>query len=60
MAALSGAKHHNAKMTAAKVRQARKTHAGGKKTIKALAEKYGVANQTMWAIIHRKTWKDVT
>lgn len=59
MAARMGAKHHNAKMTTAKVRQARKTHEKGKTTIVALAEKYGVANQTMWAIIHRKTWKEV-
>ncbi len=60
MAALSGSKHHNAKLTAAKVRQARKTHAAGKKSIKALAEKYGVANQTMWAVVHGKTWKSVS
>lgn len=59
MAAKIGAKHHNAKMTTAKVRAARKTYARGKTTIKALAEKYGVANQTMWAIVHGKTWKHV-
>lgn len=59
MAARLGAKHHNAKMTTAKVRAARKAHAKGKTTIRALAEKYGVATQTMWSIVHRQTWKDV-
>lgn len=62
MAARTGSKHHNAKLTPAKVRQARKTWAegSGKKNIKQLAEKYGVANQTMWAALHRKTWVHVS
>ena len=69
MSAKKGAKHHNAKMTAAKVRAARDTYENGswiivdgKKapvTVKALADKYGVTHQTMHAIIKRRTWKDV-
>lgn len=60
MAARQGAKHHSAKLTVAKVRQARKTYAGGKTTVRQLAEKYGVAHQTMWAAIKGQTWKNVT
>lgn len=59
MPAKQGAKHHAAKLTAAKVKQARKSYATGKWTISALAEKYGVRNQTMWAIIRERTWKHV-
>jgi hypothetical protein len=59
MAALQGAKHHNAKMTAAKVRQARKSYDTGKWTISDLARKYGISHQTMWSIVHRKTWAHV-
>lgn len=59
MPARIGAKHHAAKLNAAKVRQARKSHATGKWTIAALAEKYGVAHQTMHAAIHGQTWKHV-
>ncbi len=69
MAARTGAKHHAAKMTVAKVRQARKLYesqardkdTGRRKwTMTSLAEKYGVAHQTMHAILSRKTWKHVT
>jgi hypothetical protein len=56
MAARQGAKHHAAKMTTVKVRQARKSYATGKWTITALAEKYGVAHQTMYSILHHLTW----
>lgn len=59
MAARQGAKHHAAKMTTAKVRQARKSYETGKWTIKALAEKYGVSHQSMHALLNRKTWKHV-
>lgn len=59
MPAHSGAKHHAAKLTVAKVRQARKSHATGKWTITSLAAKYGVTHQTMWAAVHRQTWKHV-
>lgn len=59
MAARQGAKHHAAKMTTAKVRQARKSFETGKWTVKALAEKYGITPQSMHAIIKRTTWKHV-
>lgn len=60
-----GAKHHAAKMTAAKVRQARKSYEvrdryGNRKwTIAALARKYGVTAPSMRAILDRRTWKHV-
>lgn len=60
MTAKMGAKHHLAKMTNAKVRQARKSYDTGKWTIRALADKYGVAPQTMHAIVNRKTWRHVS
>lgn len=60
MTALSGTKHHFAKMTVAKVRQARKSYDTGKWSIAALADKYGVAPQTMHAILQRRTWKHVS
>lgn len=56
MAARPGAKHHNAKLTAAKVRQARKSYATGKWTYQRLAEKYGVSRQAIEHAITRKTW----
>lgn len=52
-----GARHHAAKMTAAKVRQARKSYATGKWTISALAAKYGISRPSMSAIVHETTWK---
>jgi hypothetical protein len=60
MAAKHGAKHHSAKMTTVKVRAARKSFATGKWTNVALAEKYGIAPQSMHAILHRRTWKHVS
>lgn len=69
MSAKKGAKHHNAKMTAATVRAARETYETGRwilvdgkrqpVNIKNLARKYGVSSQTMHAIIRGKTWTDV-
>ncbi|MFD4474597.1 helix-turn-helix domain-containing protein [Streptomyces sp. NPDC058471] len=59
MAAHTGVKHHNAKMTVAKVRQARKSYATGKWSIRRLAEKYGVSHQAMWSVVQRKTWQHV-
>lgn len=70
MAAKSGRDHHNAKMTEATVKAARKTYAtaswvvvDGKRqpvTAENLAKKYGVAKQTMWSLLQRKTWKHVS
>jgi uncharacterized protein YjcR len=54
-----GAKHHNAKMTTAQVRQARKSYATGKWTLQGLADKYGVTRQSMHAVIRRDTWKHI-
>lgn len=55
-----GARHHSAKMTTAKVRQARKSYATGKWTQTALARKYGISTQSMSQILRRDTWKHVT
>jgi hypothetical protein len=66
MVARQGTKHHAAKMTPAKVRQARKSYqvidkkTGKRKwTITKLAHKYGIAHQTMYAILTFRTWKHV-
>lgn len=61
-----GTKHHSAKMTPAKVRQARKSwevrdkHGNRKWTISGLARKYGVSHPSMRAILDRKTWAHVS
>jgi uncharacterized protein YjcR len=66
MPARSGNNHHASKLTAAQVRQARKSYEvrdkqGNRKwSITRLAEKYGVRPQTMHAILNRKTWKHVS
>lgn len=52
-----GAKHHATKMTAAKVRQARKSYATGKWTIAQLAAKYEITWPSMKAILTGRTWK---
>jgi membrane-bound lytic murein transglycosylase B len=59
MGANKGTKHHNSKLTPAKVRAARKTYATGKTTFRKLADKYSVSEQTIWSAITGRTWKDV-
>jgi len=54
-----GAQHWAAKMTAAKVRQARKSYATGRYTIADLARKYEITPPSMGQIIHRRTWRHV-
>lgn len=60
-----GAKHHAAKMTDAKVRQARKSYAirnkrGDRKwTIAALARRYGVSRPAMSDLLNGRTWTHV-
>lgn len=71
MPAIKGNKHHKAVMNEAKVRAARKAYHSGQTTIlvdgkrvpvtlAALAKKYGVAPQTMHAIVTGRTWKHVS
>ncbi|GGR51283.1 MULTISPECIES: hypothetical protein [Streptomyces] len=60
MAARQGAKHHAAKMTTAKVRQARKYYDAGKYTVAALAKKYAVSWTAMNMIVRRESWKHVS
>lgn len=69
MAANKGSKHHGAKMTEAKVRAARKAYQSaswvvldGKRhpvNANTLAQKYGVAHQTMRSILRGDTWGHV-
>ena len=59
MAARPGAKHHNAKMTPAKVRAARKAYATGDWSISALARKYGLSHQSMGSLLKGETWRHV-
>ncbi|MFH8626217.1 hypothetical protein ACH4A8_30780 [Streptomyces vietnamensis] len=60
MAAHQGAKHHAAKMTTAKVRQARKYFDSERMTVAQLAEKYEVSWSTMNHIVRRESWKHVS
>jgi hypothetical protein len=70
MSARPGSKHHNAKLTDATVRAARKTFANGswvmldgKKhpvNISTLARKYGVSHQTMHSALKGQTWRHVS
>ena len=55
--AKAGAKHWSAKLTEAAVRRIRK--AAGKMSMPALARKHGIAIGTVFAIVHRLTWKTV-
>lgn len=70
MPAKKGAKHHNAKLTPASVREARRIFSQGKfliingerhpVTITALARRYGVSHQTMYSAIKGHTWGHVS
>ncbi|WP_432112755.1 hypothetical protein [Streptomyces sp. S1] len=60
MSARQGAKHHAAKMTVAKVRQARKYFDSDRMTVAALAAKYGLTWSAMNQIVRRQTWKHVS
>jgi len=49
-----GETHGNAKLTAENVRELRKSHAEGA-TLRALAEKYGVSNVSIYNAVSGKT-----
>lgn len=55
--ARTGEKHWSSKLNKATVRRIRK--AAGKMSMPALARKHGLAIGTVFAIIHRLTWKSV-
>lgn len=59
MSARPGDKHHNAKMTPASVRAARKLYETGEWTITALARKFNITHQTMGSLLKRQTWRHV-
>jgi hypothetical protein len=70
MAARKGSKHHNAKLTNATVREARRVYANGSwimldgkqhpVNVSNLARKYGVSHQTMYSAIKGHTWRHVS
>lgn len=51
-----GERHHCAKLTWAKVAEARARHAAGE-GLSALAREFNVTPPTMWAALHHRTWK---
>lgn len=59
MAAKAGARNHNAKLTAAKVRRIRNAYATGNYSLADLAKKHGVSPQNVWAVVNRRSWKQV-
>lgn len=70
MPAKQGSAHHNAKMTPASVRAARKAFTRGGRvmvdgkladaTIASLARKYGITHQSMRSILFHETWRHVS
>lgn len=54
----AGTNHHNAKLTPHKVRRIRKLFAGGMKR-KDVAEKFGIHEKNVVAIVHKRTWRHV-
>lgn len=52
-----GEKNHKAKMTEAKVTEARQLYATGEWPQQALVAYFGIAQTTMWRIVTRKAWK---
>ena len=54
-----GEAHQNAVFTEQNIRDMREEYETGGVIQKDLAEKYGVAPRTIWAIVNRKTWAHV-
>lgn len=54
-----GEAHHGAKLTAALVREIRSRFKPGDRVPSAVVREYGVNDGTMWAVIHRRTWKHI-
>ncbi|SRR6266566_703545 len=54
-----GTRTGGAVLTDKLVKEIRKLYATSKWTMKKLAEKYVVAEMTIWAVIHRRNWKHV-
>lgn len=57
---LQGSQHQNAKLTEAKVIEARRLARTGQMKLKALAERYNVSLMGMYAALRGSTWKQVT
>jgi len=53
-----GERQHLAKLTAEKVLEIRARHDKGEPQ-KDIARCYGVTSQSVWAVVHRKTWKHI-
>ncbi len=56
--AKAGEKHWSSRLNEATVRQIRKV--AGRMSMPALAKKYGIAIGTVFAVVHRHTWKSVS
>ena len=54
-----GTDHGNAKLTDGDVREMRRAYAAKEATQCGLATRFGLTQATVWAILHRKTWKHV-
>lgn len=54
-----GSKHGMAKVTEEIVREMRSMYAARTATQTGLAERFGLTQATVWAILHRKTWAHV-
>ena len=54
-----GVDHHNSKLNDDKVKEIRRLYKTGNHTTRSLGLDYGVANPTILAVIHNKTWKHV-
>jgi len=55
-----GSKHGMAKVNDEIVVQMRELYAAKKMTQTGLAERFGLSQATVWAILHRKTWTHVS
>lgn len=56
---IRGEKHPSSKMTQEKVLDIRKRHADKTASLGFLAREYGVTKQSIYAIVHRKSWTHI-
>ena len=54
-----GEKHHNAKLSADKVKEIRRLFATGQWTQVDLGKRFGVSQTTVWNVICRNSWKHI-
>lgn len=51
-----GEDNHSVKLSESDVLEIRKEYPAGQCTLRQLGEQYGITEQAVWRIIHRKTW----